>query len=137
MNKSKYNIISFYKFTRITNLKGVKSKIISLCVDIDVKGIILISKEGINLTISINENNTDCFLQYLYKMFNANYNEIKISQDSQHVYRRLKIKIKKEILTIRNKRANSLNSKGIYLNNVEWDKMISDPNALVIDTRND
>jgi UPF0176 protein len=137
MSKFSYIVLSLYKFFEIKNIFNFKNNVAKIFSGIDVKGIILIAPEGININISVKESEYEIIEKKLKKFFNYQDEDIKTSKVKKHIFRKFKIKIKKEILTTRNvKDINPLNRVGKYIEADEWNNFISDPNTLLIDMRN-
>ena len=137
MNDNLYAIISYYKFIKIENIFKFKNILNKYTKDLDIKGIILIAPEGINLNLSINTSQTKIFIKRLSALFNLTDNELKISYTNKHIFRKIKIKIKKEILTTRLQSQINLNEYiGDYIKPKEWDNFIKNPDVILVDTRN-
>ena len=101
MANKKYTIISYYNFIKIKNLFKFKNILNKFTNDLDVKGIILIAPEGLNISISIYSSQYNLFIKRLNTLFKILYDDLKISYSNKHIFRKIKIKIKKEILTTR------------------------------------
>ena len=138
MKKSTYTVISLYKFFEIENIFNFKNKLLKIFNNTDVKGIILIAPEGININISLISNKFEYVLKELKSLFIFKNSELKKIEDTKHIFRKFKIKIKKEILTTRNiSKTNSRKLVGKYVEPKDWDEFISDPNTILVDMRND
>ena len=136
MNK-KYTIISYYKFTKIKNIFKYKNILNSKFKDLDIKGIVLLAPEGINISVSILSSDIQYLIASLKKVFNIVEQKLKLSFSNKHIYRKIKIKIKKEILTTRIAPQISPHKiVGNYIKPELWDDFIMDPEVLLIDTRN-
>ncbi len=129
-------IISFYKFVKILELEKLKVKIENICNKFDIKGTILIAPEGINGTIEGSQNNIDRFL--LEFKINKNFSDIepKYSYSKKDSFNRMKVRLKKEIVTIGDTKVDPNKYVGKYIDPSEWNEFISDPNTMLIDTRN-
>ena len=137
MNDKLYTIISYYKFIKIENVFKYKNILNKYTKDLNIKGIILLAPEGINLNLSINLSERKIFIKRLSTLFNISDNDLKISYYNKHIYRKLKIKIKKEILTTRLQNQINFNENiGKYIKPKEWDSFIKKPDVLLVDTRN-
>ncbi|RPH06444.1 MAG: rhodanese-related sulfurtransferase [Alphaproteobacteria bacterium TMED194] len=137
MANKKYTIISYYNFIKIKNLFKFKNILNKFTNDLDVKGIILIAPEGLNLSISIYSSQYNLFIKRLNTLFKILYDDLKISYSNKHIFRKIKIKIKKEILTTRiQHQINIEKHVGEYVSPIEWDNFIKRPDVLLIDTRN-
>ena len=130
-------IISFYKFVTILDLEELKIQIENICSMFDTKGTILIAPEGINGTIEGSKNNIKKFLETLKN--NKNFSDIipKYSYSSKDSFNRMKVRLKKEIVTIGNTEVNPNKYIGKYIEPNDWNELISDPNTILIDTRNE
>ena len=130
-------IISFYKFVKILDLENIKKQIENICYKCDTKGTILIASEGINGTIEGAHHNIKKFLEQLKN--DKKFSDIipKYSYSSKDSFNRMKIRLKKEIVTIGNTKVNPNKYIGKYIDPDNWNEFISDPNTILIDTRND
>ena len=130
-------IISFYKFVTILDLEKLKIQIENICSMFDTKGTILIAPEGINGTIEGSKNNIKKFLETLKN--NKKFSDIipKYSYSSKDSFNRMKVRLKKEIVTIGNTEVNPNKYIGKYIEPNDWNELISDPNTILIDTRNE
>ena len=130
-------IISFYKFVTILNLEELKIQIENICSKFDTKGTILIAPEGINGTIEGSKNNIKKFLETLKN--NKKFSDIipKYSYSPKDSFNRMKVRLKKEIVTIGNTEVNPNKYIGKYIEPNDWNELISDPNTILIDTRNE
>ena len=131
------SVISFYCFTHIDKnfLNELKNTLLNLEKE-GLTGLIIIAEEGINGTIC----GGDCITKKTIKLIknyfnNKDFNE-KLSFSKNKVFKKLKIKIKSEIVTMGISDLN-LSKRGTYVNAFEWNKLLNDKNTLVIDTRND
>ena len=137
METLSYNVISLYKFFEIKKVFNFKNRLLKALKHLDIKGIILLAPEGININISIKSHECEVFLKDLKKIFDFSNADIKMHSNDSHIYRKFKIKIKKEILTTRNiKNTNPLKKVGKYIQPEDWDKFINKPNTILIDIRN-
>jgi UPF0176 protein len=103
---------------------------------LSIKGTILLATEGINGTLAGSNESMDEFELFLHKKKLFNELNFKISFASIEPFPRLKIKIKDEIVSIGNKKADPLLQVGDYVEPEDWNKLINRKDVLVIDTRN-
>ena len=137
MNDKVYTIISYYNFIKIENIFKYKNILNKYTKDLDIKGIILLAPEGINLSLSIITSQKKIFLRRLNALFKYSNNELKISFSDKHIFRKIKIKIKKEILTTRLEDPIDIKKNvGKYIKPKEWDSFINKPDVMLVDTRN-
>ena len=136
MKNQEYKIAAFYQFTPMVNLKELQSNLRKLLESLSVKGTILLAKEGINGTVAGSNKSMDEFKLFLQKKKLLNESNFKISFASIEPFPRLKIKIKDEIVSIGNKKADPLAQVGDYVEPEDWNRLINRKDVLVIDTRN-
>ncbi|MGL5834732.1 MAG: rhodanese-related sulfurtransferase [Waterburya sp.] len=132
-----YLIATFYKFANISDLKAKKQQILAWCESQKVKGSIILAEEGINGTIAGSEKAIALVLTDLRSLPNLEDLEHKESTADKPPFVRLKVKIKPEIVTLGLPAVNPNQQVGTYVNPQDWNQVISDPEVVVIDTRND
>jgi UPF0176 protein len=118
------------------NLEELQSSLRKLLESLSIKGTILLATEGINGTLAGSNESMDEFELFLQKKKLFNELNFKISFASIEPFPRLKIKIKDEIVSIGNKKADPLLQVGDYVEPEDWNKLINRKDVLVIDTRN-
>ena len=134
MNK----IVALYKFVDIKDPEFISEKIRNKLDELNIYGTILIGHEGINGTISsgIHQNLLNA-LKFIESINGFDNLDLKFSQSEKRPFVRLKVKLKKEIVTIGDTSINPNNLVGEYVNPNEWNKLISEDDTLIIDTRNE
>lgn len=130
-------VATFYKFTKIEDPAKLQASIEDCCLENDVRGIVLLASEGINSTIAGSPEGVRNVLQFLRD--DARFSELtwKESTASQAPFRKLRVRLKKEIVTMGVDGINPDRLVGTYVKPEKWNELISDPNVIVIDTRND
>ena len=134
--KKFFSVISFYCFTHIQKnfLDDLKNALLKHEKE-GLTGLIIIAEEGINGTICGDDQITKRTFELIKKYVNNQDMNEKLSFSKNNVFKKLKIKIKSEIVTMGIKDLN-LSKSGAYVNAFEWNKLLNDKNTLVIDTRN-
>ena len=132
----KYSVCTFYKFIKISNLQKIKKLLSDFLLKKEIKGTIIIASEGINGTVSGNNDSIKEMLIFLCKNLNIKNIEYKISYHFTNPFYRTKIRIKKEIVTLGNK-VNTKKNSGIYIEPEKWNELITNKNTILIDTRNE
>ena len=134
MNK----IVALYKFVDIKDPEFISEKIRNKLDELNIYGTILIGHEGINGTISsgIHQNLLNA-LKFIESINGFDNLDLKFSQSEKRPFVRLKVKLKKEIVTIGDTSINPNNLVGEYVNPHEWNKLITEDDTLIIDTRNE
>ncbi|MBE9046770.1 rhodanese-related sulfurtransferase [Pleurocapsales cyanobacterium LEGE 10410] len=132
-----YIIATFYKFVTISELDAKKSLIQASCRENEVKGTIILAEEGINGTIAGSTQAIADVLNALRSVPNLADLEHKESTSDRLPFARLKVKIKPEIVTLGLPAVNPTRQVGTYVAPENWNQIISNPEVVVIDTRND
>ena len=137
MLKEKIYIYTFYRFKNLENIKDIKNKLDKFSKDKLILGTILIANEGINGTISGTKENLELLVAYIKERLRIRKLSLKISKNQFIPFYRLKIRLKKEIVTIGDKSIKPEKIYGKHIPPKNWDKIINDKNYLIIDTRNE
>ena len=132
-----YIIATFYKFVPLSELKITRSQILTFCKNKQLKGTIILAEEGINGTIAGKREAISEILVYLHALPGLADLEFKESTAKKSPFVRLKVKIKSEIVTLGLPEVNPNQQVGTYVAPQDWNEIISDPEVVVIDTRND
>lgn len=130
-------VAALYKFTRFADFEQYREPILNAMLDNEVKGTLLIASEGINGTISGSRQGIDNVLDYLRRIEAIGSFTFKESYTDAQPFYRTKVKLKKEIVTMGVENIDPLQSVGRYVKPQDWNALISDPEVILIDTRND
>jgi UPF0176 protein len=134
--ENKIHIRAFYRFVEISNFIRLKKPFEQFCKAHDMKGTILLAREGINSTISAPKEVMDKFWQFMNQDTRFANMPFKESFSEKHPFEKMKVRLKKEIVRMGVENLD-LNKRGAYVKGEEWDKLISDPDVILVDTRND
>ena len=129
-------IVALYHFTDLPDVEDVHKKFKILCTDLRLKGILLLATEGINGTIAGTREDIDVFLNTLRQDARFDGVNIKESYAETIPFYRLKVRLKKEIVTLRVPEVSPQKIAGTYVEPKDWNQLISDPDVVVLDTRN-
>jgi UPF0176 protein len=135
MTMSNIIVAALYQFTPLPHFQILQQPLKDLCKREGVKGILLLADEGINGTVAGSRSAIDCLLIFLKEHFHGL--EYKESWADQMPFHRMKVKLKKEIVTLGIPEANPTERVGAYVAPQDWNALISDPDVLLIDVRND
>ena len=135
MIKSKFTIITFYQFKKIDDILNIKNELVHFCKFNKIKGTIILAEEGINGTIAGLFESIKKFESHLLSLGFAIYNP-KYSYSKFMPFFRLKIRNKKEIVTLRSKDVDPENITGKKIKPKDWNNLISDKETILIDVRN-
>ncbi len=131
----KYIITTYYKFIQLDDVNEIKLQLLKLCNEEKIKGTIVIAKEGINSTIAGSREAINNFYFFIKRIPYFSDLTFKESSSICRPFKKLKIKIKSEIVTF--KVDVDPNQTGEYLSAEEWDSYLEREDVMVIDTRND
>ena len=129
-------IAAFYKFVDWNNLKKKKSDIEKLCLKNNIVGTILLANEGINGTIAGSEESVLAVIQGLKDDPLLLDIKPKFSKAEGEIFKRMKVRFKKEIVSMGMENIRPANLKGKTVKASDWNALITNPKTLVIDTRN-
>ena len=135
MINSKFTIVTFYQFKKIEDIFTIKNELSHFCKFNKIKGTIILADEGVNGTIAGISDNIKKFESCILRMGFNNYNP-KYSYSKFMPFFRLKVRDKKEIVTLRTKIADPENITGKKIKPEEWNDFISDKETILIDVRN-
>jgi len=123
-------VVSFYKFFEVVNKTEFRSALIDVFNNTDVKGTILIANEGVNGTICGNQNDITRILRQFWVLEKLLDLQPKYSLTNEMPFFRMKIKLKKEIVTLCVAGVSPTKEVGEYLKPEEWNDFISDETVL-------
>lgn len=130
-------VSAFYHFSTVKNPKEIRLKILQKGDDLDIMGAILLGKEGINGTISGSNESINEMMKFINTIDEFNGFNFKLSKCDECPFYRFRVKLKKEIVTIGIESVNPRKKVGEYISPENWNNLISDPDTILIDTRND
>ncbi|NKB25238.1 MAG: rhodanese-related sulfurtransferase [Kiritimatiellae bacterium] len=130
-------VSTFYKFMPLLDVRAKKDSLQSFCVEHTMKGTILLSKEGFNGTVAGTEKGIDAMHDYLCREFFLTDLEYKKSYVDFMPFNRMKVRLKKEIVTMGVSGINPQNKGGMYVKPEEWNDLIKDPDVFFLDVRNE
>ena len=133
----KYIISTFYKFLILENYKELKIKFDKSLSKTNIKGTILLANEGVNGTIAGSESDLKKFFLYIDKFSQFKDITPKFSSSNKNPFLRMKVRLKKEIVTIGIPEVSPSHQVGNYLNVKEWNELLNESDSIIIDTRND
>jgi UPF0176 protein len=130
-------VVTFYKFVSLPDFAEKQSILLSYCQAQEVKGTILLAKEGINGTIAGLRDRVESVLSFLRFDPRLADLEHKQSYTDTPPFERMKVRLKPEIVTLGLPEVDPNQQVGTYITPQDWNDLISDPEVTVIDTRND
>ncbi len=133
---SRYVIFSFYRFVDINNKISLKHQIEKFLLKYNIKGTVLIADEGINGSLAGLDDELNSLIKYIKSKLKVKKINLKINEINFIPFNRLKIRLKKEIVSLGQGDLNVKKTRAKIIHPDEWDKTISDEDFKIIDTRN-
>jgi UPF0176 protein len=135
-----FKVAAFYQFVPLPDFCRLREPLRVRCAELGLKGSVLLAEEGINGTLAGTATAIDALLAELREgaLFGGRLDrlELKFSTAAAMPFRRLKIRLKKEIVTLGDAGADPNRQVGIYVEPAQWNGLIASPDMLVLDTRN-
>ena len=132
-----YKVAALYKFSKIQDPLDLHNKIRIKLKDLSVYGTILVANEGLNGTISASNNEKlTSALNFIKSIKGFDDLDIKYSTSEKNPFVRLKVKLKKEIVTMGDESIDPTILVGEYVDPKDWNDLIDDKNTIILDTRN-
>jgi len=134
---TQYVVAALYHFVRLEKFSDLRQPLLNVMTQNGVKGTLLLANEGINGTVAGTQKGIDNLLSWIRKDPRLADVKVKFSNDDELPFYRTKVKLKKEIVTMGVEGIDPNKVVGTYVQAKDWNELISDPDVLVIDTRND
>jgi UPF0176 protein len=135
-----FKVAAFYQFAALPDFRELREPLRALAAGLGIKGSVLLAHEGINGTVAGGDEAIDAFT---YELQHGNLLggrldnlELKFSRAAEMPFQRLKVRLKKEIVTLGDAAVDPTRQVGTYVEPSDWNELISEPDTLVIDTRN-
>jgi UPF0176 protein len=133
-------VAAFYQFAALPDFRRLREPLRAICAELGLKGSVLLAHEGINGTLAGGDEAITALVEKLRHgaLFGGRLDnlELKFSRSSAMPFQRLKIRLKKEIVTLGDTSADPTRQVGIYVEPADWNALIAARDTLVIDTRN-
>jgi UPF0176 protein len=137
VTKPLWHVAALYRFVTIDDAEALRSTLFETFEALDIVGLLLIAPEGINGTLAGSESSIAQMVDVLDEACGIRQGEVKYSTAHSQPFKRLKVRLKQEIITMRSEKARPTERVGTYVEPSEWNRIINDPDVLVLDTRND
>lgn len=132
-----FRVAALYRFCRLEGFEALRAPIAAFCCARGIKGTLLLAREGINGTVAGTEQAIAELIAYLEAMPEFTGLEVKYSAAEDMPFHRMKVRLKSEIVTMGVEGIDPLASVGAYVEADAWNALISDPDTILVDTRND
>jgi UPF0176 protein len=135
-----HRVAAFYQFAALPDFRELREPLRAICAELRLKGSVLLAHEGINGTLAGRAEGIAALVEELQRgaLFGGRLDslELKYSHAAAMPFQRLKIRLKKEIVTLGYTEADPTRQVGIYVDPADWNALIASADTLVIDTRN-
>lgn len=132
-----FRVAALYRFARLDCYEDLRDPLASFCCARGIKGTLLLAREGINGTVAGSEKAIADLIGHLENIPELIGIDVKYSSADEMPFHRMKVRLKKEIVTMGVPDVDPLIDAGAYVDPSDWNALISDPDTVVIDTRND
>ena len=139
MCEAHFTVAALYCFARFPDFEAYQTSLTELCDEQGIKGTLLLAAEGLNGTVAGTKSGIAALIAFIEAIpaLREQNIELKYSTASQMPFNRMKVRLKKEIVTMGVDGIDPLQSVGTYVQPQEWNALIDDENTILIDTRND
>jgi UPF0176 protein len=135
-----FKVAAFYQFVALPDFAALRAPLHALCTQFGLKGSVLLAPEGINGTLAGGPDGIDRLVDALRHgaLFagRLDHLELKYSAARAMPFQRMKVRLKKEIVTLGDSAADPTRQVGRYVEPADWNALIASPDTLVLDTRN-
>jgi len=136
-----YEVAALYQFVPLPDFRELKDPLHKLCLDLGVRGTLLLAHEGINGTVAGSHEAIDALMTELREstLFKGRLDnlELKFSTATEMPFKRMKVRLKKEIVTLGDPQTDPLRRVGTYVTPAEWNRLLDEAGIVLLDTRND
>jgi UPF0176 protein len=130
-------VAALYQFTRFDDPEALRAPLLAACDLAEIKGTLLLAREGINGTIAGSAEGLEAVLVHIRALPGCESLDVKFSDAPEMPFGRMKVRVKREIVTMGEPDIDPTLVAGTYVDPHDWNALIADPDTLVIDTRND
>ncbi|MBU6267821.1 MAG: rhodanese-related sulfurtransferase [Sphingomonadales bacterium] len=136
MDKDTIVVAALYRFARFDDLPAMRAALAQVCAGAGTRGTLLLAREGINGTIAGSAAGIAAVVAHVRGLPGCADIEVKVSGAAAMPFGRMKVRLKREIVTMGQPDVDPLASVGTYVAPQDWNALIADPDTIVIDTRN-
>lgn len=137
MNQPSFTVAALYRFARFDDPAALRGPLHALCEQQGVKGTLLLATEGVNGTIAGSAEGIAAVVAHIRAFPGCADLDVKYSTAGDMPFFRLKVRLKKEIVTMGAGDLDPARNAGIHVEPRDWNALVADPDTVLIDTRND
>ena len=135
-NAPDFVIAALYKFVALPDYRDLQPRLQSLCDENNIRGTLLLAEEGINGTVCGPREGMAALLDWIGSEDRLAGLSLKFSAAPEQAFLRMKVRLKREIVTMGRPEIQPAEATGTYVEPADWNALVDDPDVLVIDTRN-
>ncbi|MGB1357354.1 MAG: hypothetical protein ACPG7P_08730, partial [Candidatus Puniceispirillaceae bacterium] len=135
-NQPGFVIAALYKFVDLPDYRDLQPRLQTLCDQHEIHGTLLLAEEGINGTVCGPRAGMVALLDWIETDGRLDGLSLKFSASPEQAFLRMKVRLKREIVTMGRPEIRPARATGTYIEPAEWNALIDDPDVMVIDTRN-
>lgn len=130
-----WSVAALYRFQTVPDPERLAAALRATCNENAICGTLIVAREGINGTIAAA---SDAQMENILKLVRAHFDalELKMSGASEKPFQRMKVRVKREIVTMRTPHIDPTKNAGTYVDAKHWNELIADPDVVIIDARN-
>ncbi|MFN4273528.1 MAG: rhodanese-related sulfurtransferase [Aliihoeflea sp.] len=136
-HKGPFRVAALYKFVALEDPARLRQQLLDLCEKLGIRGTLIVAGEGINGTVAGKETAIAELVAWLQSRNDIGRLEVKYADAAEMPFHRMKVRLKKEIVTLGVDGIDPVTQAGTRVSGPEWNELISAPDTIVIDTRND
>ncbi len=137
MHNTPFTVVALYCFAPLPHYESLREPLAKLCCASGIKGTLLLAAEGINGTVAGTAQAIEKLVGHITAIPGLGQPELKYSHAAEMPFHRMKVRLKREIVTMGVEGIDPLKSVGTYVAPRDWNALIADEDTVVIDTRND
>ena len=131
-----YRVAAFYRFASVADPQALCADLAGLCQGLGLRGTILVAPEGLNGTVAGRHEAIDRLIAHFRAIPGFAEIDVKFSEAAEMPFHRMKVRLKREIVTMGVPEIDPVAGAGRYVAPAEWNELIGDPDTVVVDTRN-
>ncbi|MFA6154532.1 rhodanese-related sulfurtransferase [Mesorhizobium sp.] len=129
-------VAALYRFARLDAFEALRAPLAAFCCGRGIKGTLLLAREGINGTVAGAVDDIAALISHIEAIDGLANLEVKYSSAAEMPFHRMKVRLKREIVTMGVETIDPMTGAGAYVAPADWNALISSPDTIVIDTRN-
>ena len=132
-----FTVAALYRFAPFDDPATLRQPLLDLCAAEGVRGTLLLAREGINGTIAGSADGIAAVIAHIRALPGCTDLDVKYSTAAAMPFGRLKVRLKKEIVTMKVPGLDPARNAAPYIDPADWNALVDDPKTVLIDTRND